>query len=231
MSSLACIIVEDLQVAANYLEKCCEKSGQVTVKGHFVNVPDALAYLNENTVDLIFLDVEMPGANGFELLDQIAFSPKVILTTSKKDYAYNAFQYNVSDYLMKPFTYQRFMEALQKIQPSPETVSTTNGSDHIYIKADGKLIRLNNDAILYIESMGDYVKFVTVDNKKYITHNTIKNLEEKVSKQHFLKVHRSYIVNLHKIDDMRENLLFIKGNEIPVSKANKQDVLMRLNII
>lgn len=228
--SLACIIVEDLQVAVNYLVKCCEKSGQVEVKGHFSNVSDALSYLNENSVDLIFLDVEMPGANGFELLDQIAFSPKVILTTSKKEYAYNAFQYNVSDYLMKPFTYQRFMEALQKIQPSRETVSA-NGSDHIYIKADGKLIRLNNDSILYIESMGDYVKFVTNDNKKYITHNTIKNLEEKVSKNHFLKVHRSYIVNLHKIDDMRENILFIKGNEIPVSKANKADVFKRLNII
>jgi len=228
--SLACIIVEDLQVAANYLMKCCEKSGQVEVKGHFSNVTDALSYLNENSVDLIFLDVEMPGANGFELLDQIAFSPKVILTTSKKEYAYNAFQYNVSDYLMKPFTYQRFIEALQKIQPSQETVAA-NGSDHIYIKADGKLIRLNNDSILYIESMGDYVKFVTNDNKKYITHNTIKNLEEKVSRQHFLKVHRSYIVNLHKIDDMRENILFIKGNEIPVSKANKADVFKRLNII
>jgi len=100
--NLTCIIVEDLQVAANYLMKCCEKSEQVEVRGHFLNVPDALSYLNENTVDLIFLDVEMPGANGFELLDQIAFSPKVILTTSKKEYAYNAFQYNVSDYLMKP---------------------------------------------------------------------------------------------------------------------------------
>jgi DNA-binding LytR/AlgR family response regulator len=223
--------VEDLQVAANYLTKCCEKSGQVEVRGHFANVADALAFLNENSVDLIFLDVEMPGANGFELLDQIAFSPKVILTTSKKDYAYNAFQYNVSDYLMKPFTYQRFLEALQKIKPSQETISANNDSDHIYIKTDGKLIRLNNDSILFIESMGDYVKFVTNDNKKYITHNTIKNLEEKVSKLHFLKVHRSYIVNLHKIDDMRENMLFIKGNEIPVSKANKADVLQRLNII
>lgn len=112
--NLTCIIVEDLQVAANYLTRCCERSGQVEVKGHFFNVQDALTFLNENSVDLIFLDVEMPDANGFELLDQIAFSPKVILTTSKKDYAYNAFQYNVSDYLMKPFTYQRFIESLQK---------------------------------------------------------------------------------------------------------------------
>ena len=232
--SLSCIIVEDLQVAANYLIKCCEKSKLVEVKGHFINVPDALSFVNENTVDLIFLDVEMPGPNGFELLDQIAFLPKIILTTSKKEYAYDAFEYKVTDFLKKPFSYERFLEALQKVQSSPATQPTpgneTEGSDHIYIKSEGKLIRLANDAILFMESMGDYVKFVTAD-KKYITHNTIKNLEDKVNKQYFLKVHRSYIVNLRKIDDMRENCLFINGLEIPVSKAFKSVVISRLNIL
>ena len=235
--SLSCIIVEDLQVAANYLIKCCEKSNLVEVKGHFTNVPDALLFVNENTVDLIFLDVEMPGPNGFELLDQIAFLPKIILTTSKKEYAYDAFEYKVTDFLKKPFTYERFLEALRKVQAAPNppaaentTVTETEASDHIYIKSDGKLIRLSNDSILFIESMGDYVKFVTAD-KKYVTHNTIKNLEDKVNKHHFLKVHRSYIVNLHKIDDMRENCLFIGGAEIPVSKAFRPIVISRLNIL
>ena len=235
--SLSCIIVEDLQVAANYLIKCCEKSNLVEVKGHFTNVPDALLFVNENTVDLIFLDVEMPGPNGFELLDQIAFLPKIILTTSKKEYAYDAFEYKVTDFLKKPFTYERFLEALRKVQAAPNppaaentTATETEASDHIYIKSDGKLIRLSNDSILFIESMGDYVKFVTAD-KKYVTHNTIKNLEDKVNKHHFLKVHRSYIVNLHKIDDMRENCLFIGGAEIPVSKAFRPIVISRLNIL
>jgi DNA-binding LytR/AlgR family response regulator len=223
--------VEDLQVAANYLIKCCEKSKLADVKGHFTNVPDALSFVNENTVDLIFLDVEMPGPNGFELIDQIPFLPKIILTTSKKEYAYDAFEYKVTDFLKKPFTYERFLEAMQKAQASliAEGVDT-EASDHIYIKSEGKLIRLSNDSILYIESMGDYVKFVTAD-KKYITHNTIKNLEDKVNKQYFLKVHRSYIVNLHKIDDLRENCLFIKGMEIPVSKAFKSIVISKLNIL
>jgi len=232
--SLSCIIVEDLQVAANYLIKCCEKSKLVELKGNFINVPDALSFVNENTVDLIFLDVEMPGPNGFELLDQIAFLPKIILTTSKKEYAYDAFEYKVTDFLKKPFSYERFLEALQKVQSSPAIQPSLNAdtesSDHIYIKSEGKLIRLANDAILFMESMGDYVKFVTAD-KKYITHNTIKNLEDKVNKQHFLKVHRSYIVNLRKIDDMRENCLFINGLEIPVSKAFKSVVISRLNIL
>jgi DNA-binding LytR/AlgR family response regulator len=230
--NLSCIIVEDLQVAADYLKKCCEKSGQVTIKGHFPNVQQALEFLNNNYVDLIFLDVEMPDESGFDLLDQIAFTPRVILTTSKPEYAFNAFEYNVSDFLKKPFTYQRFLDALKKVTqaPSPEQTVSDTDIDHIFIKSDGKLIRLNNNDILYIESMGDYVKFVTMD-KKYVTHNTIKNLEEKVSKHHFMKVHRSYIVNINKIDNLRENDLYISGKEIPVSKAHKQEVLNRLNII
>ena len=228
---LSAVIVEDLQVAADYLKRCCEKSGLLEVKGHFPNVEAALEFLNQQSVDLLFLDVEMPGATGFELLDRLAYSPKVILTTSKTEYAYNAFEYNVSDFLKKPFTYQRFLEAVQKITaPTPESNVNSTSTDHIFIKTDGKLIRLNNSDILFIESMGDYVKFVSAD-KKYITHNTIKNLEEKVNKQCFLKTHRSYIINVDKIDDIRENLLFIKGNEIPISKAHRSEVLRRLNII
>jgi DNA-binding LytR/AlgR family response regulator len=222
--------VEDLQVAADFLKKCCEKSGQVEVKNHFSNVSDALAYLNENSVDLLFLDVEMPGATGFELLDQLAYSPRVILTTSKPEYAYDAFEYNVTDFLKKPFTYQRFAESLQKVTATADSTPATVSIDHIFIKTEGKLVRLNNDDILYIESMGDYVRFVTAD-KKYVTHNTIKNLEDKVNRDSFMKVHRSYIINISKIDDIRENDLFIKGNEIPVSKAHRGEVMKRLNII
>ena len=96
--NLNCVIIEDLKVAADYLVRCCEKSGRVEVKGQFPDVASALEYLNSNTVDLLFLDVEMPGATGFELLDHIAYKPKVILTTSKEKYAYNAFQYNVADF-------------------------------------------------------------------------------------------------------------------------------------
>jgi len=229
--SMSCVIIEDLQVAAEYTRKCCEKSGLLDVKDHFTNVADALAYLNTTTVDILFLDVEMPGATGFDLLDQLGYSPKVILTTSKPEYAYNAFEYHVIDFLKKPYTYQRFLEALQKAAIKDDNDSQVTSSDkHIFIKSDGKLVRLNNEDILYIESMGDYVKFVTAD-KKYITHNTIKALEEKVDKTCFMKVHRSYIINLTKIDDIRENDLFIKGTEIPMSKAHKQDVLRRLNII
>lgn len=228
---LNCVIIEDLKVAADYLIRCCKKSGRVEVKGHFADVKSALEFLNSNTVDLLFLDVEMPGATGFELLDKIAYKPEVILTTSKEEYAYNAFEYHVTDFLKKPFTYNRFVEALDKVSSNEtEIPARSNSLNHIFIKSDGKLVRLNNDDILFIESMGDYVKFVTRD-KKYVSYNSLKNLEEKVNKDCFMKVHRSYIINLLKIDDIRENDLFINGIEIPISKNLRADVLKRLTIL
>lgn len=229
---LSCIIVEDLQVAADYLKTCCEKSGQLVVKAHCTNVTEAINFLNTNSVDLIFLDVEIPGGQGFDVLDKIAYSPKVILTTSKTEYAYNGFEYNVTDFLKKPFSYQRFSDALKKIDATTTTSKNNdnNDDDHISIKSDGKLIRLKNDDILYIESMGDYVKFVSTE-KKYIALNTIKNLETKVNTRQFIKVHRSYFVNISKVDNIRENTLLVKGAEIPVSKASKAEVIRRFNII
>jgi DNA-binding LytR/AlgR family response regulator len=227
--TLSCVIVEDLEVAVRYLEKCCEKSGIIEVKAHCTNVADAIRFLNETPVDLIFLDVEIPGGHGFEILDQIAYSPKVILTTSKTEYAYNGFEYNVTDFLKKPFTYQRFHDAVKKVQHAPARKENSE-DDHIFIKSDGKLVRLKNDDILYIESMGDYVKFVSTE-KKYVALNTIKNLETKVNHQQFMKVHRSYIVNIGKVDNIRENTLYVKGAEIPVSKACKAEVIRRFNIV
>jgi DNA-binding LytR/AlgR family response regulator len=230
MKTIKSIIVEDIQVAADFLRKFCEKSGKVDVLGHFLNVEDALGFLNQNVVDLIFLDVEMPGATGFDLLDRISYSPKVILTTSKTEYAFNAFQYNVADYLKKPFTYQRFLESIAKIEVTSDIAAAKVDQDHLFIKVDTKLIKLQNTDILFVESMGDYVKFVT-PNKKYVTLNTIKNLEEKLDKATFLKVHRSYLVNLTKIDDLDGNILLIQGNQVPISKGHREEVLKRLNII
>lgn len=226
---LDCVIIEDLKVAADYLNKCCEKSGKLNVRGHFPDVATALEFLNEHTVDLLFLDVEMPGATGFELLDKIAYKPKVILTTSKEEYAYHAFEYHVADFLKKPFTYNRFIEALGKVETTKDTQTATAAS-HIFIKSEGKLIRLNYEDILYIESMGNYVRFVTAD-KKFVTYHTIKSLEEKVDPAYFMKVHRSYIINIHKIDDIRENDLYINGVEIPISKQLRTGILNKLTIL
>lgn len=223
---ISSIIVEDLQPSADFLMTFCKRSGMVDVQQHCEDAEQALVYLSGNLVDLIFLDVEMPGLNGFQMLDQLVYQPQVILTTSKEEYAYNAFEYRVADFLKKPFSYQRFLDAVQKVDKARQEID----ENQIFIKVNGKLVRLKYDDILYMESMGDYVKFVTAD-KKYITLNTMKNLEQKFCGQQFCKVHRSYIVNLSAIEDIQENMLYIKGNEIPVSKANKSLVLQKINVL
>ena len=231
-----CIIVEDIQIAADFLKKFCEKSGLVEVKGHFLNVADALEFLDQQKPDLIFLDVEMPGANGFQLLDSLTYSPKIILTTSKTEYAFDAFQYNVNDYLKKPFTYKRFLESVQKVQaqpvapPATTTAAPSTDMDFLFIKSDDKLVRLKKDDILFMESMRDYVKFVT-PGKTYITYSTLKSMEEKLAGPSFVKVHRSYIININKIDDIRGNTIYVQGNAIPVGKGHKEELAARLNIL
>ena len=224
-----CVIIEDLQVAADYLTRCCEKSGMVEIMAHFADVSNALEFLDHHNADLLFLDVEMPGSTGFELLDKLSYSPQVILTTSKEEYAYNAFQYNVADFLKKPYTYKRFTQALEKVKV-PEQKQTAGHHDHLFIKTDGKLVRLNHDDILFIESMGDYVRFVT-PSKKYVSPNSIRSLADKINQDHFMRVHRSYIVNLLKIDDIIENNLYINGVGIPISKSLRADILKRLTIL
>ena len=234
-----CIIVEDIQIAADFLRKFCEKSELIEVKGHFLNAEDALQFLDEHKVDLIFLDIEMPGASGFELLDRLTYSPRIVLTTSKTEYAFDAFQYNVNDYLKKPFTYKRFLEAIQKIQgifpgqplpPAATTTSPATDMEFLFIKAEDKLIKIKKDDILFLESMRDYVKFVTA-GKSYITYSTLKNMEEKLTYPNFLKVHRSYIVNIKKIEDIRGNTIYVQGSQIPVGKAHKDELVGRLNIL
>jgi DNA-binding LytR/AlgR family response regulator len=239
---LSCIIVEDIQIAADFLRKFCEKSDLVEVKGHFLNVADALEFLDREKVDLLFLDVEMPGANGFALLDSLTYSPMIILTTSKTEYAFDAFQYHVDDYLKKPFTYKRFQEAILKLQqkasanetpapaPAPSLAIGLADTDFLFIKAEDKLIKLKKDDILFLESMRDYVKFVT-PARNYITYSTLKNMEEKLIGPNFLKVHRSYIVNINKIDDIRGNTIYLLGNQIPIGKGHKDEVTARLNIL
>lgn len=224
------IIVDDEPIARSFLERYCEKNGNLQVVGSFPDAETALAFLKENETDILFLDVEMPGSSGFQLLDQLLYMPKIILTTSKTDYAFDAFQYNVADYLKKPFTYNRFNEALQKVMDKEVAVKSDNKQEDIFIKSEGKFTRLNYRDILYIESVGDYVKYYTA-SKHYLTHSTLKAVEEKMNREHFMKVHRSYIVNLGKIKDIQDYSLVIEGKVIPISKVHRPDIMQRIKVV
>jgi len=227
---LSGVIVEDLQPAADILRRYCQRSGIIEVQGHFLSAEAALEHLTARPADLLFLDIEMPGISGFELLDRLQKAPQVILTTAKTEYAFDAFQYHVVDYLRKPFTYERFLQSVQKLRLAPREADSAPDTERIFIKVDGRLQKLERDEILYIESMGDYVRFITPE-KKYITHNTIKNIEARVQGMNFMKVHRSYIVNLSSVDDLRDGELVVRGITIPVSKTHRTRVRERLKAV
>ncbi|MFL5739694.1 MAG: LytR/AlgR family response regulator transcription factor [Flavisolibacter sp.] len=223
------VIVEDENLSRKLLETYCEKCGLTKLCGSFETANEALEFLNGDEIQLLFLDVEMPGINGFELLDRMSYMPKVILTTSKTEYAYTAFQYDVVDFLKKPIQYNRFLAALNKIRQLNNELQSTPEED-FYIKSSGKFVKLRYSDILFIESLGDYVKYVTED-KAYVTHSTLKMVEEKMSSGPFMKVHRSFIVNLQKVKDIKYYTLAIADKTIPISKTLKSEVLKRLKIV
>jgi DNA-binding LytR/AlgR family response regulator len=227
---LKCIIVEDEVMARKSLQRLCEQHESLDLVSVFENAEDALVFLSTEKVDIIWLDVEMPGLSGFDLLENLTSIPQVIMTTTKIEYAFDAYQYQVTDYLKKPVMLPRFKMAVDKVlelNARKTTVSTQR--QEIYVKTEGRYIRLAYSDILYIENIGDYVKIFTHDNS-YIIHTTMKYLEEKLGNQ-FLRVHRSFIVHLDKIVDIEENNLVIAKKVIPISRANKPELMNRLNML
>lgn len=231
-ANIKAILIDDDVVSLTILENFCRKSGMIDLVGKFNNPQEALEFLTTNIIDMIFLDVEMPELTGFELLDRLTYLPKIILTTSKTDYAFTAFQYEVADYLKKPVSYDRFIRTVSKLSElNPPVAPKEEKAGHdIFIRSEGKLIRLSVDDILFVECIGDYVKYVTAE-KKIISHATMKSVSEKLDAGIFLKVHRTYIVNTRKIKDIQDNTLIINGQMIPISRAHKQEVMQRLNIL
>jgi DNA-binding LytR/AlgR family response regulator len=212
-----CIIVDDEPLSVSILEKYCAKNAFLALVGTFNNPTDALLFLKHHAVDIIFLDIIMPKTNGFELLDNLHYLPNVILTSSSTEFAYTAYQYHVKDYLKKPFSYSRFIESINNL-------SVNNHNQSFDIKSRTSYFKLLKKDILYIESTGDYLQYVTVD-KTYPVLNTLKNIEEKMDTTMFIKVHRSYLINMHKITNITDNKVIINHVEIPISKTYKNHLL------
>ncbi len=230
---LKTIIVDDDQVATKSMERLCGKKEQIDLQGSFNNPIEAIKFLGQNEIDLLLLDIEMPELTGLELLDQLSVMPQVIFTTSNKEYAYDAFEYDVTDFLKKPITQERFFKSIDKAIDRDENlkdVAKNSNLKEIYIRTDGKLIRIAIDDILYFENVGDYVKIITQD-KVHVINIALKHLHVKLNHPRLLKVHRSYIVNMDKIKDIQENTLLINKKVIPISRAHKSIVMNTINII
>ncbi len=232
---LNCMIVDDDLLARKALSHLCKKMDNLNVVQVCESATVALEFLAEEEIDLIFLDIEMPELSGIDFLDRMVTMPQVVFTTSKTEYAFEAFEYEVTDYLKKPIKFPRFQKAVEKVvevyQKNNDTTGNSNiNANEVYLRENGKLIRVSYENIEYFENAGDYI-LVKTGEGKHIIHGTLKSIDAKLNHPLFLKVHRSFIVNLSKIKDIEENTLVIDKKVIPISRANKPVLLGKLNML
>ncbi|WP_040247261.1 LytR/AlgR family response regulator transcription factor [Psychroserpens mesophilus] len=233
-----CIIIDDEATARAIIGQLCSNVESLNVLEEFPNAIQAIKYLNQNEIDLIFLDIHMPDFTGFDFIETLKNPPKIILTTSDANFAIQAFEYDcIVDYLVKPITPERFQKAIQKAESktsvsassNSEKVETTSGND-LYVNIDRRLIKIDIPSIYLVEAKGDYIH-VKTENQNYTVHSTLKKIEDKLPNDLFLKVHRSFIINVDKIIDIEDNSVLIKKDVIPVSRSNRPELMKRLNLL
>lgn len=228
------LIVDDNKIARTTMRHLAGKEKDVVICGECADAIEAYHFMQDQPVDLLFLDIEMPGMTGLELTKNLRNArPIIVFTTSKKEYAAEAFELNVADYLVKPVTPARFLQAMDKVR----AILQSNGEqfklddeEFIFIRDSNIVRRLNLDDILYAEAMGDYVKLFTTQ-KFYAIHSTLKSVEERLPFKKFTRVHRSFVVATGKIDTIQEGALIINGKPIPVADAYRAALNKLMNIL
>ncbi|TMM32402.1 response regulator transcription factor [Polaribacter aestuariivivens] len=229
-----CIIVDDDATARLVIKQLCKQT-ELLVKEEFSSAIDAIKYLNSNTVEIVFLDIHMPTFSGFDFIKTLKTSPKIILTTSDKEFALEAFEYDsVVDYLLKPIKLNRFLKSIEKLskiknKTNKENLKTEN-QDYIFVNVDKRLIKINIPEILLIEAKGDYINIKT-EKKNFIVHSTLKKVDKKLPSNTFMRIHRSYIINTDKIIDIQDNSVLIQKHVIPISRSHKSALIEKLNLL
>ena len=215
---ITCIIVEDEPLAQQVLERYIAQTPVLKLVGKCNNATEAFRILLEQSVDLMFLDIEMPFINGINFLKSLKAPPAVIFTTAYADYAVVSYELQAVDYLLKPITYERFKQSIARVV-KPAAVPEPPAPSYFYIKVSGKLLRLSYDDILYAESMKDYIKFTTGEGT-HLSHMTMKSLKEALP-NFFFRVHRSFLVNAHHITAIGKNEVEVGKVKIPVGENYK----------
>lgn len=229
---LNCLIIDDEPIARKLLQEYIEETDFLTLVGTAENPVKATGLLNDLQVDLIFLDVNMPKMNGFQFLRSANNLPMVIMTTAYGQYALDGFEMAVVDYLVKPFSLDRFIKASQKAlklktledKQKPLEKST---EEYFYVKCDNKIERVNYSDLVYVEAMANYVTLYTT-TKKLVVYLTIKGIQEKLPVDKFLQVHKSHIVNMDKINNIEGNMLDVGLTKISVGQSFYEDAMKRI---
>ncbi len=228
---MKCIIVDDEPLAREGMELNVQEMDFLDLKGQFGDAISAYNYLSENEVDLMFLDIQMPGEmTGLDLVKALKDPPLVIFTTAYPEYAVEGFELDVVDYLVKPIRMQRFIQAVnkakEKFEASHAVIQSDDEGSYIYIKADRKFVRLKLDDILYIKGMKDYVMVYTQESR-YMTAMNIKTIFNQLEHPSFVRISKSYIINADYIKEVNQNGVLIAEEEIPLGKTYKDDFIER----
>lgn len=225
MSKLKCVIVEDEPLARQILEGYIARAPFLELQGSFEDAIDAMDYLSDHYVDLMFLDIHLPEIKGLTFLKTLAEPPAVIITTAYHEYALESYELNVVDYLLKPFEFQRFLTAVNKVKTRRQTKQPT-AKDYLFVSVQLKKVKIHFSEILYVESQKEYIKIVTCDNS-YLTKMSTHGIEALLPDSLFRRIHRSFIVAIQRIRAFNSEMVEINGTSIPVGRGYK-DVLEKL---
>ncbi len=224
-----CIIVDDEQTARNILKKYICDVSNLELIAEFKNALEVLDYLQNNPVDLIFLDIEMPKLSGLNLAKIIENRVKIVFTTAHREFALEGFELSAVDYLLKPFSFDRFLKAIHKITPQfSNIIGSPAAVDHIFIKSDKKMVKINFSELLYIEGLSNYVKIHTIEDT-LVVYEKMSDLILRLPSQSFMRIHKSYIVNTEKIKTYTKEYVEIKKMHIPISLTYKNTLLSFLS--
>jgi DNA-binding LytR/AlgR family response regulator len=230
MQSLPCIIVDDEPIAREILQEYIQRDDRLLLIGSYATAGDALREINIRRPRLVFLDIKMPQVSGFEMLRSMPIHPFIIFTTAFREYAVEGFDLNAVDYLLKPFSFERFLQAVNKVfvlhtaEHTEPAVADESGK-YIFVKSEGKFIRINMEDIYYIEALKEYVRIFTSEGT-LVVYQTMQNLEEKLPAEQFFRIHRSYIIGVKHIKAIEGNSVLVHKTQLPVSRYIK-DQFMR----
>jgi two-component system, LytTR family, response regulator len=228
MDKHTCIIIEDEPLALEKTKDFVNKVPFLHLSATFDNALTGLAYLNNNNVDLLFLDINMDELSGIELLESSKITSQVIITTAYQEYALKGYELQITDYLLKPFTFNRFLQAVNKAQENLVHRTLDAQPDFIFVKTENRLEKVMLDEIVYIEGMRDYLRIHTV-NKKIMTLQNFSELEKVIPSSLVCRVHKSYMVALNKIDSIERSRIKIADQLIPISETYKEAFLQLIN--
>lgn len=223
---LSCITVDDEPHALRLVEAYITKTPFLSLKGSYTSSVKALAALQEQEVDVVFLDINMPDLSGMQLSKLLPASTRVIFTTAYEEYALESYRVSALDYLVKPFNYAEFLAAAQKAQAyyqlTAQSPTTPEAPAYLFVKADYKYHKIDFDRILFIENIKDYVKFHLETDQRVMTLMSLKSLEERLPSPTFMKVHRSYIVNLEKVSLVERHHILFSSHRVPISEPYRE---------